>query len=95
MKTKLTIIDTAAVYNSVDYNDPKTIKALKKDRDYATTLVNKTIAKIKFGAVKSGRFWFTVVNGEIVQDGGYQHSTQAIYFATRAANQAGYTVKEV
>ena len=94
MKTiKLTIIDTNAIINSIDYTNAKVIKAMAKDRDYSITLVKTAISKIKFGAVKDGSKWFTVVNGVKVDDGGYQHSTNAILFATRAANNAGYNVK--
>lgn len=90
---KLTIIDADAIQNSIDYNDPKVAKAMRKDRDYSITLVKKAIAKVKFGAIKNGRYFFTIINGEIIQDGGYQHSTQAIFFARHAAQQAGYSVK--
>ena len=94
MKTiKLTIIDTNAIVNAIDYNDVKVIKAMAQDRDYSITLVKNAISKIKFGAIKDGSKWFTVVNGEKINDGGYQHSTNAIYFATHAAENAGYTVK--
>jgi hypothetical protein len=94
MKTiKLTIIDTNAIVNSIDYTDAKVIKAMKSDRDYSITLVKKAIAAIKFGAIKDGSKWFTVVNGQKINDGGYQHSTNAIYFAENAAKNAGYAVK--
>jgi hypothetical protein len=94
MKTiKLTIIDTNAIVNSIDYTDTKVITAMSKDRDYSITLVKNAISKIKFGACKDGSKWFTVVNGVKVNDGGYQHSSNAIYFATQAAKNAGYNVK--
>lgn len=95
MKTiKMTIIDTNAIVNSIDYTDSKVIKAMAKDRDYSITLVKNAISKIKFGAIKDGSKWFTVINGQKVSDGGYQHSTNAIFFAQHAAKNAGYNVKE-
>jgi len=90
---KLTIIDTNALVNSIDYNDPKVAKAMQADRDYSITLVKKAISAIKFGAIKDGSKWFTVIGGEKVNDGGYQHSTNAILFAQQAAKNEGYNVK--
>lgn len=90
---KLTILDTNAIVNSIDYNDPKIAKAMKNDRDYSITLVKNAIASIKFGAIKDGSKWYTVINGQKVNDGGYQHSTNAIFFAEHAAKNAGFTVK--
>ena len=94
MKTiKLTIIDINALQNAIDYTDPKVEKAMKTDKSYSVTVAKNAISKIKFGAIKDGSKWYTVVNGQKVNDGGYQHSTNAIYFAENAAKNEGYNIK--
>lgn len=94
MKTiKLTILDTNAIINNIDYTNAKVVKAMTKDRDYSITLVKNAIAAIKFGAIKDGSKWYTVINGQKINDGGYQHSTNAIFFAEHAAKNAGFKVK--